>query len=415
VLAGADRRTDALVLSGGGAKGAYEIGIMKALFEGASAATGYRPLEVEVYTGTSVGAYNASYMVSRSAATSLQAVAELQSIWQQRIANTLTNCGNGVMRFRGLPLQLGDFGCLLHPLQEVSDLTGDALYWARYAITRGAELLTLDGPPLIRALETFDLSLFIDPQPLYELVRQTVDLAGLRVASRTLTLIASNWLYGVVTHFDRLEIADRIGPNAILASAAIPGLFPPVFIDGVPFVDGGVLMNTPLKPAIRDGADVLHVIYLDPCLLDVPFPRYPATLDTVYRLWAIQQADAFRKDIRTVAKINRELEELGRLGVGTGPRAAAPHLLPFSRVLQSRAEGHDYRPLTVHNYRPKTDLGGAIGLLDFREDNINQMIWTGYQDAVQHDCGESGCVLTRLEPVDLAGADRRQSRERSLA
>jgi predicted acylesterase/phospholipase RssA len=407
VLLGADSRTDALILSGGGAKGAYEIGVMKALFEGASPATGFRPLEVEVYTGTSVGAYNASYMVSRNAVTSLEALLELERIWRQRVANTLTSCGNGVYRLRSAPLQLGDFGCLLHPFQEATELTSDALFWARYALTRGADFLTSDAPLRTRVLDSFDFSALIDPGPLYELVEETVDLAGLRVSSRALTLIATNWTYGTVAHFNRLEVAGPVGVQAILGSAAIPGLFPPVPIGGALFVDGGVLMNTPLDPAIRNGADVLHVIYLDPHVCDIPFPRYPNTLDTIYRFWAVEQSDAFREDIHTVAKINDELEYLDRLSPGAATRALASHLLPFSRVLQRQSEGRDSRPLTVHSYRPRTDFGGAEGLIDFREDRIDFMIKSGYADAVQHDCRAAGCVLPRrapAEPVESAFA-----------
>ena len=48
----------ALVLSGGGAYGAFEVGIMKALFAGRSPATRYRPLEAKIFTGTSVGAFH---------------------------------------------------------------------------------------------------------------------------------------------------------------------------------------------------------------------------------------------------------------------------------------------------------------------------------------------------------------------
>jgi predicted acylesterase/phospholipase RssA len=396
MLAGGDRRTDALVLSGGGAKGAYEIGVMKALFAGASPATGLRPLTAEVYAGTSVGAYNAAFLVSQSARPSLEGLADLERIWLQRLAKTPTSCGNGAFRLRGAPLQLGDLGCLRRPFEDAIDLTRDALFWTHYAVTRGAELLTSDAPLRNRVLDTIDLSALVDPGPFYKTVDETIDLGGLRASSRKLTILASNWMYGTPRSFDRLEIADRFGTRAILASAALPGIYPPVVIDGVPFIDGGILMNTPLKPAIRDGADVLHVIYLDPCLVNVPFPRYPATLDTFYRLWAIQQAQAFRQDIRTVSTINLELEHLRRLGIGLGQRGPA-ELLPFSRVLRRRSEGRgDYRPLAVHRYRPKTDLGGAEGLVDLRQDVLEKLIAEGYRDAVQHDCREAGCVLPPL-------------------
>ena len=47
----------AVVLSGGGAYGAYEVGVMKALLGGEMKGAGYRPLDPEVFTGTSVGSF----------------------------------------------------------------------------------------------------------------------------------------------------------------------------------------------------------------------------------------------------------------------------------------------------------------------------------------------------------------------
>ena len=55
----------AFVLSGGGATGAYEVGIMKALMNGESPVTGHKPPEVGSFVGTSVGAYNASFMAAQ--------------------------------------------------------------------------------------------------------------------------------------------------------------------------------------------------------------------------------------------------------------------------------------------------------------------------------------------------------------
>jgi len=57
----------ALVLSGGGAYGAFAVGIMKVLFAGRSPATEYQPLDANIFAGTSVGAFNAAVMVGDTA------------------------------------------------------------------------------------------------------------------------------------------------------------------------------------------------------------------------------------------------------------------------------------------------------------------------------------------------------------
>ena len=60
--------------------------------------------------------------------------------------------------------------------------------------------------------------------------------------------------------------------------SSIPGFWPPAEIGAQPFVDGGVLMNTPLKLAIDAGADTLHVIHLDPQVKDIPIEHIENTL-----------------------------------------------------------------------------------------------------------------------------------------
>ena len=56
---------EALILSSGGANGAYEVGVMRGLFSGESPATGYLPLDPDVFKGSSIGALNAAVMVSQ--------------------------------------------------------------------------------------------------------------------------------------------------------------------------------------------------------------------------------------------------------------------------------------------------------------------------------------------------------------
>ena len=56
----ANQGRTAVVLSGGGAFGAYEVGVMKALIDGKSPSTGYAPLTPDIFAGTSIGAYTSS-------------------------------------------------------------------------------------------------------------------------------------------------------------------------------------------------------------------------------------------------------------------------------------------------------------------------------------------------------------------
>ncbi len=387
--AGGDGARHALVLSGGGARGAYEVGVMKALFEGASPITGGRPLTVRIFTGTSVGAYNAAFLAQADAAGP-GTIGHLKEIWCRRIADTAQSCGNGVYRLRCDPSRLLDPGCLQKPLALLADMGRDAAFWGAYALAYGTQLVTSEAPVRIRLLETFNLSALFSRSPLDELLADTLDLGRLRTSASTLSVVASDWVNGKTKVFRKADVTDRLGTDTILASAAIPGIFPPVEVDNTICVDGGLLMNTPLRPAIRDGAKVLHVIYVDPLASEIPFPPLPNTLDTFSRVYTILLAAQINGDIRTAATVN---EELAVLGPGA-PRSA----MPIARARQKMEKGSaatagpPYLPLEIHRYRPKTSLGAPDTLLDFSLENIDNLIAQGYEDAVHHDCDQSDCI-----------------------
>lgn len=393
---------DGLVLSGGGAKGAYEVGILKALVNGESPSTGYQPLTVETFTGTSVGAYNAAFLVAQAGAgvSPSAAQASLETIWSDRIADSPKSCGNGVFRLHDAPLDALDPGCFFRPVQLLADTIQDAGHWGRYFATRGAQFLTSDASLQNRFLEAINLASFFDPAPLYELIESTVDIAGLRAATEDLTIAATNWEHGTLRLFSRHELADGIGLAGIVASTAIPGIFPAVPINGVLHHDGGVLLNTPLRPAIRDGADVIHMIFLDPMVVDIPLRLPPNSIDTAYRMFLIMSSALFRADLALAAAINVELELFRQQGILTADyrlAITAPKQQKvksrFLKRLEQRAR--PYRPLTVHVYRPETDLDGGTGLIDFSARYIDAAIAAGYRDAVSHDCEASGCILPK--------------------
>lgn len=398
----------AVVLSGGGANGAFEVGVLKALTRGASPATDYRPLDPEVYTGTSVGAYNAAVLASRPGQSAAAATGELEAIWLDRIADTFWNCGNGVFRVRGLPFQLLDPGCFLHPLQVMADFGRDSVALAAYGLVKGTQFAASDASLQSRLLSLVDLDAFVSESPLRDLVEETVTRDGLLRSVQRLTIAASNWEVGRLRLFSKREIAE-VGKDAILASAALPGIFPPVTIDGVSYVDGGVLLNTPLLPAIRDGATTIHVIFLDPLVRDIPLKPLPSSADTFFRMFAIIWASNMRKDILLAEGITRILELLERENPESASGEEAQAFLQmgwqvYRRLLES---GQRYRKITVHVYRPQTALGEGEGVLDFQRDRLQALVAMGYQEAVTHDCRIAGCVLHGV------GSAQRRAHERS--
>jgi NTE family protein len=383
-----------VVLSGGGANGAYEVGVLQALLHGASPATGFVAIDPAIYTGTSVGAYNAAVMCSRPGVAAAAVADELKSIWLERIADNLGHCGNGVFRVRGAPFQFLDPGCLARPLRSLAEAGRDAAELAAFGLVKGAEFATSRASLQSRLLALLDLDALISESPMKELVAETIDLDRLARSDKQLTVAATNWERGLPRLYTREEIVAT-GTDVILASAALPGIFSPVPIDGVPYVDGGVLLNTPLDPAIRYGAATIHVIFLDPLLRNISSPPLPSSLDTFYRLVAVIWAASVRRDVLRIAVINRLLERLrrGDLASLAALPGASLEARELAEVLLRQVDGRPYRPLTVHVYRPVTDLGGGEGLLDFDQRRLAGLVELGFQDAASHDCATAGCVL----------------------
>lgn len=384
----------AVILSAGGAKGAYAVGVMRALFTGA-APTVRRPLDPGVLTGSSVGAFNAAVLASSPEPTMLRCLERLEQVWRRDIANGPGGCGNGVFRLRGLPVQELDAGCLLRPLRSVVEAAGDALVLGREGVRRSVRFALSDQPLPTRLLEAVDVEAFFDSDPMQRLVEQVIPLRALARTPRTLGVVASRWDIGEATVFSAEDIARRFGHAPILASMALPGIFPVVFIEGKPYVDGALSMNTPLKPAIRAGADLLHVVYLDPLLCRSDFPTSANTFDDVARTLAILNANRLNSDIRYAASINRGLELLRgdvepHPGEGSGELLAA---LGRSRETLRRRDGPPHRHLVIHRYRPLGNLGSGADILNFSLRQIDALIERGYRETVEHDCSEAGCVI----------------------
>jgi len=364
----------AVVLSGGGADGAYAVGVLKALCFGQSPVTNFQPLIPDIFTGTSVGAYNAAFLASQWDTYGKEAVTNLERTWLDILSDNAQNCGNGVFRIRANPVEfINPFCFISNPLQPFTQLGGDSATLAWEGLQRTINFATaLEERLLQRSLELFNFSSVVSREPLWQTLQKTIQFGDIRQSQRALRIIATNWATGDVKIFNNVDMTDQLGPLAIMASSAIPGIFPMTEIDTQSFVDGGVLMNTPLKPAIDAGADYLHVIYLDSDVKNIPLPPMENTLSTLYRMQRIAWAKVVEQDIETAKRINLELafEQLAPEAVDVLQRT------PYLR----RVPGH--RPLTIYIYRPRSVLGGALGALDFNRDRIQHLIERGFNDTI---------------------------------
>jgi predicted acylesterase/phospholipase RssA len=387
---------DALVLSGGGAYGAYEVGVMKALFEGRVRAAGGAP-DAGIFTGTSVGAFNAAFMAMQSDADGLTAVGRLERIWVEKIAQQSLGAGNGVLRFRADPMPyLNPVSVAAHPGRSITGLVRDTMVLAQYGFDRGTAFFSSRHGIASRAMELVDLASLISVEPLRQTIAREISCERIQASPKQLRIVATDWEHGLYRVFAGPEVTREV----ILASASIPGVFPPVRFQNSTYVDGGVTMNTPLKPAIEAGAGTIHVISLDARLHPVPASELDCTLEALLRTFTIALSTAIREDMASASWINRGIEALER--AAGGAELTSGELRDFVRVaaqLEQRAKQEiGLRRIAIHHYHPREALGGPAGLLDFRREVIAEWIARGSADAIAHDCRESGCVLPQPAP-----------------
>lgn len=409
-----DGRRIAVVLSGGGANGAYEVGVLKALMSGKSHVTGYQPLEPDIITGTSIGALNAAFLVSQwdeyGPATS---VGQLERFWLQELAGNVRT--NGVFRLRGNPLELLDPECYVpNPLQPFLRLARDGGFLAWEGLQRFVDFLQrTDGSSLERRLvQLVDISLLIDLGPLEGTLRK-LDYNAIQRSGKWLKVAATNWATGELRVFWNHDMTENFGPLALRASAAVPGIFPPAEFGSQPFVDGSVLMNTPLSLAIHAGADILYVIYLDPDIGNIPLSRIPQSYSTMQRMFQISWAAAYNADIAAAARINRTLAGVEEVRTKLALDDAAAGLVRDLVQGRQSPDRPPLRPLTIHRYHPRDPLAGELSFLNFDPDRIERLIERGYRDAIYHDHDESRDIFA--EPEENHNLSRRFNPRRVIA
>ncbi len=241
-MEGLARPRIALVLSGGGARGAYEAGIIKWVREQMPVRAG-RHADIRIVTGTSVGAINACFFAATADHPDSQGQ-RMKEGWESLCIEDVISLG-----FRDM-------------LRAVRILAGRNPPQPRPGQFRYGGILETSG------LERFVFRMIPWRQihrNIQSGVMEAVSVSATRVGTgHTMVFMdlggreAPPWSRNPLVR----TCVTRIGPRHALASAAIPLLFPAVKIQGHFYTDGGLRQNTPMSPAIRLGADKLLVISL---------------------------------------------------------------------------------------------------------------------------------------------------------
>jgi NTE family protein len=310
----------ALILAGGAARGAYEVGVVMHILTDVAKDIG-RPIPFDVLCGTSVGAINACTLAAH-ADEPVKRGQLLERTWTSLRLDQVAKPSRG----------------------EFFGMMGGLLGRKR-------------SPPGPGELRRGGL---LDPRGIESIIRRAISPDGIRRNLETgritaLTVSTTHVASGrTVIFLQRKESSPppwskdptvsvcpaQISAEHALASAAVPLLFPAVRIDGDFFCDGGLRQNVPLSPARRLGADGLIVV--NPRFIppepppvetgkeherDYPGPfflfgkalnallldRIDADIDRLQRINLILEAGIRRFGPDFVDEINEELGDQGRI------------------------------------------------------------------------------------------------------
>ena len=207
-----------LVLQGGGALGAYQVGTYQALHESG--------IEPDWVIGTSIGAINAALIVGNEPAQRLEKLREFWDgvEWHQPLGFSAT-----------LPWWIAG---------PASNLT---------TVTLGVPGFFEPNPKswlgVRAALGVEDASYYRTDQLRVTLGR-LIDFDSINRNSTRLTVGAVNARTGAMRYFDSRR--ESLDASHIMASGALPPAFPAVRIDGEPYWDGGIYSNTPIEAVLDD-------------------------------------------------------------------------------------------------------------------------------------------------------------------
>lgn len=335
-----------LVLSGGGARGAYEAGVIRYLREELpSSIGGHVPLDI--LSGTSVGAITACFLAATMDQPDRQG-RDLAAMW-------------------------GELS-----LEQVYKVHGEDLWTISRKLWRAAT----NDPVRPEGWRLYDI---LHPEPLEEMVRtravwprisanlakglfSALSVSTTQVATG-MTIVFVQRREGGVPAWSRDPYTEAreviMGPEHALASAAIPLLFRAVKIGDEYYCDGSLRQNTPLSPALRLGADRVLIISLKHAKKKAPPPEkrhaYPTTPLLMGKVLNALMLDHTDYDLDRLRRFNAILE--------TGSRTYGPDFLEKMNETVREMRGQPYRVVRDLVLRPSRDIA-AIAAQHARRDRL---------------------------------------------
>ena len=340
-----------IVLAGGGMRGAYAAGVIVGLMEVLDMKPD-EPAPFNIFAGASIGAINAAFLAGNTHAGDMN-TDELRAVWT----------GVDVSEFLHIrPFSLAPSLFRAGKADQSRSLLDPAALEQLIASHEGWPQLhknIRDG--LTRALFVAALDASNGQTTIFAELSPDTPYAGTKSPLR------------------RTDIGE-IGPEHLLASAALPLLFPPRRIGARLYFDGGLRFNTPISPVLRAGADKLVVVSLAsedemqpaPPSADEDDTESPGLVFLLGKLLNTLIVDPIDHDLMVLERTNAMMDAL-------------MHALDDEQMesFQQRVEEHRgarYRKIDTLVLRPTTDLGKiALEYLaergtDFKTDWVSRMV-----------------------------------------
>ena len=364
-----DRDDLALVLVGGGARAAYQVGFLRSLIRL------HPDLRLPIITGTSAGAINAAYLAAHAGSLT-EAVGELSQLWRtQRVDHV----------FR---------------VDNVSLLSQLARWGFRLVSGGGAIAPNVQG-----LLDTAPLRVFLNrtltPSPTGEIggIAENIAAGRLRALAVTTSSYSTGqsviWVQGSdIRGWERPNRRSRktaITVEHVMASSALPLFFPAIRLDDGWYGDGGIRMMTPCSPAIHLGARRIIAVS-NRCrssMEDADRPLilgYPPPAQIAGQLVQAMFLDDLDRDRLNLERLNRLLETL--------PPESRQGLQPVELVVIRPSQdlgrlSRQFEPQLPKLFRHLTrGLGSRetaspdlVSLLMFQPDYIARLMEIGEADA----------------------------------
>lgn len=357
----------AIYLSGGGARGAYQAGVLKAINEIVKP----EKLPVEILSSVSAGAVNASILAAH-AENFTTAVVHLEDLWQSLTCKRIFKSGN---------------------ISLVNSVMRNAFSMLFHAKVSGGGYL-LDTKPLRELLET---DIRFDFDKINHNIEQGI-ISDFEISANCYDSGENTSFFKSLNpeqYWQKRRDAARlvnIGCKHILASAAIPLFFPAIEIDRLYYGDGSVRLSSPLSAAINLGAESLLVIGTR--RVAHPDPVAPQFEDEGISLAKILGnmlntlfLDNLDNDIRKLSEINQSLAAMSKdqLARSNWKLIKTLYISPsvdLGAIAQSLPKNMPlFLRYFMRAFGSKEQSGDLLSFILFESEYCSKLIDIGYHDA----------------------------------